>query len=85
MTGAELERQDVRRTIKLIYQTEYGAAGCCLHIITDDRNYDDESAEVCVRQAEGSRHLMCLMVARFLRRLTREERRSFLRVRPRKT
>lgn len=81
MTGDQLERQDVRRTIDRIYQTEKGAAGCCLHIVTDDRNYDDRSVEVCAEDAAKSGHIMCQLVARFLQRLTPEERRSFLRVR----
>lgn len=79
MTGDELERADMRRTIRLIYETAIGSAGCCLHVVVDDRNYHDTAVQVCVDQAEATGHLMCKTVAQFLLQLTRDERRAFLR------
>jgi hypothetical protein len=81
VTGDELERKDVRATIDRIYQTKQGAAGCCLHVVVDDGNYHEGAVDVVVEAAQKSGHLMCQLVARFLQRLTPEERRSFLRVR----
>jgi hypothetical protein len=79
VTGAQLERRDIRATIRRIYETERGAAGCCLHIITDDGNYDDQAVTICLQQAEESGHIMCRTVARFLEHMTQSERRRFLR------
>jgi len=81
MTGDELERIDIRRTIDRIYNTAAGGAGCCLHVVVEDGNYDDSAVEVCIRDAQATGHIMCQTVADFLRRLTRDERRAFLRVR----
>jgi len=73
----------MRATIDRIYETERGAAGCCLHVVTDDHNVTDSAVDVIVAAAASSGHLMCQAVALFLTSLTVDERRSFLRVRRR--
>lgn len=79
MTGDDLERLDIRRTIDRIYETEAGSAGCCLHVVVEDGNYGDSAVEVCITDAHARGHLMCQMVADFLRKMTPGERRAFLR------
>jgi hypothetical protein len=70
-----------RETIRAIYDSPGGGAGCCLHIIVDDGNTTDSSVEVCLAEAKKQQHPMCDMVAVFLGTLTRAQRRAFLRVR----
>jgi hypothetical protein len=81
VTGSRAQWRAARQIIACIYGAPAGSAGCCLHVVTDDRNYDDAAADVCVRQAEAAGHPGCQAAARFLRRLTPAERRTFLRVR----
>jgi len=55
----------VRAAIRDIYARPAGAAGCCLHLVTDDRNFDDGAIRLCLEQANRRRHAVCAYVAQF--------------------
>lgn len=57
---------DLHRCVELvrkIYASPYGGAGCCLHVLTDDGNYD--SADWVLNNAEPSHH-DCIEAAKLL-------------------
>lgn len=50
------------------------AAGCCLHIVTDDGNIQDKHVDHCVEYAEKMGHRQCHELARLLQSMSVEER-----------
>lgn len=75
------EARQARGWIRDVYARDGGQAGCCLHVVVDDGNTGDASIAICVAEAERRRHALCMAVAQFLGRLSRAQRRAFLRVR----
>lgn len=70
MTKSELIRRlDILS--KAIYETPGGGAGCCLHIVLDDGNFEREHVEWCL---ENAKHGICAEVATLLLYLTEEGR-----------
>ena len=49
-------------------------AGCCLHIVLDDGNVDDDSVRFCVGYAVGEGHTECEWLARILLRMSKTQR-----------
>lgn len=59
---------DVVPLIRGIYERPGGAVGCCLHVLTDDANYD--CARWCMGYAAERGHLDCFAAAEMLSRMT---------------
>lgn len=56
------------------------SVGCCLHILLDDGNTDDEDAQWVLDRAlkaKGKEHLDCINVAMCLKHMTKPERDAF--------
>lgn len=68
-----------RGAVRAIYRSPGGEAGCCLHIVVDDLDTSDSAVGICAQEATERKHVVCHMVASFLGRLTRVQRRAFLR------
>lgn len=49
-------------------------AGCCLHIVTDDDNYEQGNADFCLEQALESNHPACIAAAKALVQLSDTQR-----------
>jgi len=63
---------DVLPLVREIYKSH--AAGCCLHILTDDGNVADDHAEFCLKTAREEGHLVCQRAAEMLVAMTRTQR-----------
>lgn len=50
------------------------SAGCCLHILTDDGNVDDGSAEFVSRTAVEAGRADCIRAASMLRQMSKTQR-----------
>lgn len=64
---------DVLPLVREIYERH--CAGCCLHIVTDDGNVEQHSAESCVEWAREQGHEDCLRAAEILAQMTPTQRR----------
>lgn len=53
---------------------EYNGVGCCLHIVTDDYNYEDAHVQYCLECARKNNHVLCIEIAERLSALTETER-----------
>ena len=74
MTYSGTKSELIRRLdvlVKAIYETPEGGCGCCLHIVLDDGNFQQDNVEWCLRHAE---HGICREVAELLLHLTEEGR-----------
>ena len=63
---------DVLSLVNAVYQRH--AAGCCLHILTDDGNVEQGHADFCVEQAREQGHDDCLKAAEMLAKMTKTQR-----------
>lgn len=70
MTKSELIRT-LDTLVKAIYETPRGGVGCCLHIVLDDGNWEEEHVRWCL---ENAKHGICKDVCELLLRLTDEGR-----------
>lgn len=59
---------EVAARIRKIYDSEDGGAGCCLHVLTDDGNFD--SADWCMKRAHERGHTFCEETALMLTKMT---------------
>lgn len=59
---------DVVPLIRAIYASPDGGVGCCLHILTDDDNYD--CAASCLQYARKRGHELCARAAEMLTRMS---------------
>jgi hypothetical protein len=59
---------------------EDNCVGCCMHIVTDDFNIEDEHVQFCIDYAKRKNHALCLEIGERLLELTEEERRVVLNV-----
>lgn len=70
-----LEKSDLIRRldvlVKAIYETPEGGCGCCLHIVLDDGNFEEDHVRYCLEHAQ---HGICREVAELLLKLTEEGR-----------
>lgn len=60
--------------IRRIYEDH--CVGCCLHVVTDDGNVDDDSIAFCITYAKEQGHPFCEEVARLLLRAPMSMRRE---------
>lgn len=63
---------DVLPLVRAVYARH--AAGCCLHILTDDGNVDDAHADFCLAAARERGHADCLSAALMLVAMTKTQR-----------
>lgn len=49
-------------------------AGCCLHVLTDDGNVDDGTADFCIQWAVKAGHTFCEHLARLIRTMPESDR-----------
>jgi hypothetical protein len=63
---------DVLPIVKAIYERH--CAGCCLHIVTDDGNAEQECAEFCLTYARDQGHEDCIQAAEMLVQMTETQR-----------
>jgi hypothetical protein len=68
---------DVLPLVRSIYTRH--CAGCCLHILTDDCNVDDDSAAFCLETARERGHAECITAAEMLVQMTTTQRRKVYR------
>lgn len=65
---------DVLPLVRAIYERH--CAGCCLHIITDDCNTEQECADHVLERAREQGHEDCLRAAVMLQQMTETQRRE---------
>ena len=65
---------DVLPLVRMVYARH--CAGCCLHVLTDDGNCEDESAQFCLQIARESGHADCLAAAEALALMSWTQRRK---------
>lgn len=53
------------------------SAGCCLHIVMDDRNLRDGDVDFCIEEATRNSHADCTAVAVVMRVMSKTQRRRF--------
>lgn len=58
---------------KTIYDTPGGGAGCCLHIVLDDGNFEKDSVQFCLDHV-NPKHGICKEVAEMMLQLTEHGR-----------
>lgn len=63
---------DVLPLVHAIYARH--AAGCCLHILTDDGNISDDDAAFCLSHARERGHADCIAAAEMLVQMTKTQR-----------
>lgn len=56
------------------------AAGCCLHIVTDDGNVRDSDIAFCLNVAREHGHADCIEAAELLATFSKTRRRKVVRV-----
>ena len=64
--------KDVIPLVAKVYDTH--AAGCCLHLITDDGNLRDSDIAFCIQDAKDHNHPICLTAALAIAQLSRTQR-----------
>ena len=60
--------------VRAVYRRH--AAGCCLHILTDDGNVEHTDAHFCLDLARREGHSDCIAAAEMLVRMSRTQRRK---------
>lgn len=65
---------DALPLVRAVYKRH--CAGCCLHIVTDDCNVEQDDAEFCLAQARELGHTDCLAAATMLVQMTPTQRRE---------
>lgn len=59
---------------RAIYARPGGEVGCCLHIILDDENCEDDDVVVCVATAFLTGHADCIHLAGMLAAMSESDR-----------
>ena len=60
---------------KAVYaQEDAGRVGCCLHIMLDDGNIEDDHVDYCIQSAAERQHGVCLVAAGFIRTMSLTQR-----------
>src|SRR5690606_3318945 len=57
---------------QLVYRRH--AAGCCLHVVLDDANVDDDSVDICKVYARQRGHTACEILAEVISTMSIDER-----------
>src|SRR6185369_16413008 len=68
---------EVLPLVQSIYSRHSG--GCCLHIVTDDGNVEDDHVAFCLKYAKEQGHPDCVTAAELLLRMTKTQRRKIYR------
>jgi hypothetical protein len=58
----------------IVLHEDVAPAGCCLHVVVDDKNLDDSSVDFCIEWAKKAGHGFCEKVGNIIRNMSREER-----------
>lgn len=66
----------VRSVVQSLQRRIYAgnAAGCCLHIVIDDGNLDDDSVAHCIENAKSNNHPVCIALSHILKGFDAEHR-----------
>lgn len=64
---------EVKSLVREIYNQPMGGAGCCMHIVLDDGNIEDDSIRYCLERAQ---HDLCRQVATMMLQMTKTQRRK---------
>jgi hypothetical protein len=70
---------EVLPLVQALYARWDGGAGCCMHILLDDTNVDDDSARFCLQRARETGHPDCLALGELLVRMSKTQRRKLAR------
>lgn len=62
---------DLVPLIQAVYRRH--AAGCCLHVVTDDRNLERSNVEFVLDWARRAGHPDCVAAAEMMQRMTRSQ------------
>lgn len=62
---------DLVPLIAAVYAREGGGAGCCLHAVTDDGNWD--GADFCLEYAHDKGHPDCIAAAEMMVQMTESQ------------
>jgi len=73
MTQTEAAARAAELT-KQVYAAPKGAVGCCLHILTDDCNINDDDVQWCLNYAKERGCQLCVETARVYLSLTKHNR-----------
>ncbi len=69
------DRPSVASVIPLVHAIyQRHAAGCCLHLITDDDNYEQEHADWCMNHARERGHSDCIAAMDIIAQFTDTQR-----------
>lgn len=71
------DEQDWDRAVAIAKRLE-SRAGCCVHIVLEDMNIEDDHVAYCEGYAAGVGHQECRELAGWLRRLKPYERAMFV-------
>jgi hypothetical protein len=71
---------DVLPLIRAIYARPDGASGCCLHIVTDDFNCEQDNIDYCLAYARERGHTDCIQAAEMLAAMTITQRSKAVRI-----
>lgn len=56
---AEPDGNDLYAMVRRLYATPEGICGCCLHVVLDDGNWEDEHVQFCIDRAATKGHAFC--------------------------
>jgi hypothetical protein len=71
------DRPSVASVLPIVRRIYEGhCAGCCLHILTDDGNCEQSSADFCLQWARERGHEDCIAAAEMLVQMTDTQRRK---------
>jgi hypothetical protein len=67
---------DVLPLANAVYARPGGGAGCCLHIVLDDGNIQDDHVAFCLNKARERGHLECIACAEKLLLMSKTQRKK---------
>jgi hypothetical protein len=65
---------DAYPLVQKIY--ERSCVGCCLHVVLDDGNIENDHVQFCLEEAQKKRHAECLELAEMLLLMSKTQRRK---------
>lgn len=65
---------EVKPLVDLLYQRN--SVGCCLHVVLDDGNIDDQSVAWCRDEAQRQGHADCFLLANTMLEMSRTQRKK---------
>lgn len=68
---------DVLPLVRAVYDRH--CAGCCLHILTDDGNCEQDDADYCLQRARETDHADCIAAAELIVQMTFTQRKRLAR------